>query len=118
MLKKRWKDPTKLGYTKLSIPKVLHNKLFEYRQITWKDSYEYYIKDDYVLIYNFNSLLLKASILLLLPLITVLFIIEGDLTEFKKDLLMVFFSKRYGGYSSGTIKSYSELLKDKGVTIG
>ncbi len=110
----KYEDPLTQGYKQFKLTKKQHNKLFKYRQIKWRDRYEYYYNDKYILLYRFTNW--KAIILITL-LFPVILLLEGllDYKETIKDYKGMYNQKKYGAFSSDSVPSgtdtYVELIK-------
>ncbi len=104
----KYEDPLDRGFRKFRITKKQHNKLFKYRQIKWRDRYEYYYDDNFILLYNFTNW--KAIVLFTL-LFPVVLLLEGlwGVTEHYEQL---YNQKKYRTFSADSIPSGTELYDE------
>lgn len=108
-----YENPLDQGYKQFTLTKKQHNKLFQYRQKTWKNKFEYYYNEQEVILHKFTSLIAIVLNFLLFPLSVLL----NGLKEFKdvaESHRKLFNEKKYGSFSGDSISSkklYDEIMK-------
>jgi len=99
-----YRCPTEDGFRQIKIPRKIHKLYID--AISWSDTYEYYFKEDYLLIHRFNSLPVKILLCLFSPLS---FLLNGIINARKtsKDLYGDLFQKKTGSFVPNYYRRHS-----------
>lgn len=107
-------NPLDEGYKQFTLTKKQHNDLFKYRQITWRDKYEYYYNGNEILLHKFANVPTKILITILFPFY-LLFYGVGNFKELIEEMKSGYNQKKYGSFTVDSISSgsdtYSEIIK-------
>ena len=104
----KYKDLEEDGYVRFTISRKEHNKILKNRQTAWHSTYEYYIKDDHIIIQNILNVYGCIVQTLLFPIGIVL---EGfmNIKEVYTNMIVrTWGAKKYGAFSSDAIYRHKE----------
>lgn len=110
-----YKNPLEQGYTQFKITKKEHNELFQYRKKTWVNKFEYYYKNNHIIIHQFVNPLAIIFSVIAFP-VFILIHGFGNIKELLKEYKGLFNQKKYGSFSGDDIWSKSEIY-DKVMKI-
>lgn len=95
--------PTKRGYIKFKISKKDHNEIFKYRKTVWHSNYEYYVKDNHIIMQLIPTKLVCMLSTLFYP-VAVLFHGSCNYKEIYTDsVTKCWCIKKYGSFSRDEI---------------
>lgn len=103
----KYKDLEADGYEKFSISSADQNRIFKYRKSRWSIRYEYYIKENHIVMQAIPNFVGCVASTILLP---IAILAEGliNYKEVYKDIVLkAWQSKRYGSFSSDDIYNRS-----------
>jgi len=103
-------NPLDEGYKQFKLTKKQHNGLFKYRQITWRDKYEYYYNENKILIHKFANLPTIILATILFPFY-LLFYGLGNFKELIKEMKSGYNQKKYGAFSVDSTTNGSDTYK-------
>ena len=109
-----YRNPLDNGYKQFKLTKQQHNKLFKYRQIKWCDKYEYYYKDNRILIHKFGNWKLIILQTVLFPF-NVLYAGFSNFKELIDEYKSMYNQKKYGSFVADSVgkssKIYDEIME-------
>ena len=109
----KYEDPVSKGFRKVSISTTAHNSLFKYRKKSWKNSYEYFLSSDTLIIHTYTSNLVKLLNIALAPICIFMY----GYYNWKEDFLGLFKERKSGGFVEDHVyrdrnkEQYEDLLK-------
>ena len=95
--------PTEKGYERFSISKKDHNKIFKNRQTKWHSNYEYYVKDNHIIMYSVPTILTCIGSTLLFPIGLLANGLFNYKEAYKEMVVEMWYCKKYGNFSGDDI---------------
>jgi len=95
-------NPLDEGYKQFKLTKKQHNELFQYRQIQWRDKYEYYYNENHIIMHKFVNLPSKILITILFPIFLLIYGI-GNFKELIEEMKRGYNQKKYGSFTGDDI---------------
>ena len=95
-------SPVDNGFQQFKISKLTHNSLFKYNKANIWNKFEYYFKDETIIVNEYPSLILCILMTLIYPLHVFIMLKEYKLV-FIETVLNNWYSKKYGNFISNRI---------------
>jgi hypothetical protein len=91
--------PTDRGYEKFKINRKDQNKIFKYRKWVWSINYEYYVKDNHIIMQRIPNVYGCVASTLLLPLGLLLEGLANSKETYMDMVVKAWQAKKYGSFS-------------------
>lgn len=99
----KYECPTEKGYVRFKISRKDQNRIFKYRKWSWSVNYDYYVKDNHIIMQRIPNVFGCLASTLLLP-VGVLFEGLANTKETYRDMITkTWNAKKYGAFSGDDI---------------
>jgi hypothetical protein len=99
----KYECPTSKGYERFRISNKDQNRIFEYRKTEWSTNYEFYVKDNHIIMYAIPNVLGCIASTLLLPIGILVNGLSNTKETYRSMVTRVWNCKECGAFSGDDI---------------